>query len=289
MKALTYIVLVYFSANCFADSIFGDFYKIDNASFKSRLHIKGNLFVTDGTGKKLISPTTDVHDWRAGVKSKAIEGDWNTKANGIRDVAMDFSFQINDDNSLKVSIRQYESIPSPEANRLKHGKVMVEKEFVLENFEPITWVAESTDTHRVILRFTPELENYREENNLEKIPIGGDRGSFTITDNHGYLWGDNVRLGGVYSGISSHRGAVVFSFYPFKGAKESGYAIGKLIELRLSDDLVVQVKNDEALIPGEGKVKVYAKYAPNYKMSKVGSVYSFGQQEADKIPKEFGL
>lgn len=275
-----------------ADSEFaGGFSPINNESFRARFFLKGELFVVDGSGKKLLAPTTDLREWRAGMKSNKIDAFWKTKAKGIRDIALHFVCEIHDDNSLTLTLKQYDSIENSHSNSKKanFGKLLREQTVELENFEPVSWVAESNESQRVILRFTPSLESVRENMTLDKLTIGGDRGSFLVTDNQGYLWGENVRFGGVLSGMRSHRGAFVISYYPFKGAKELGFATGKMIELNLTDSLKVKIRNDSDLIPGEMRAKVYGKYIPSIKSESVNSVYSFGQDRVDFVPKEFGL
>jgi hypothetical protein len=287
MKHLILMILFLMGTKTFADSVFGDFGHIDGPTFKSRLYVEGNLYVMDASGKKLLAPTSDDHEWRAGIKSKKIDDYWITKANRIRDVNVHFVIEIGDDNSLSMKITQYES-KDGEIQRKERtfGKIIREESFPIENFAPVSWVAETGKDVRVVLRFTPKIEAVR-EGSLEKLAIGGDRNSFMVTDNQGYLWGDHVRFGGIVVGMNSHRGSFVMSLYPFEGAKEMGTASGKTIELNATDTLKIKIQNDSDLVPGEMVAKVYGRFIPKFKSGSVNSVYSFGQMNADQIPKEF--
>ncbi len=139
----------------------------------------------------------------------------------------------------------------------------------------------------MVIRLTPEVDAYSETENLEKIRIGGDRSSFQVTDNQGYLWGDEVRFGGTIVGLKSHRGAFIISFYPFKGATEMGAARGKILDLKMDEKLRVKIQNDTEIVPGDVKAKIYGIYIPNFKMATPNSNWSFGQDKYEGIPKEF--
>lgn len=278
------------SGLAFADSEYSEgFNQISNKTFRQKLSIKGELFVMDASGKKLQSPTPDIREWRAGSKSNRIEAVWKTTAKGIRDIAVIMECDIRDDNSISMTLKQYESIQGHYGKLGKIGKLINEQKIDVENFAGVSYVAENGPNHRVVLRFTPTMEAGREETTIDKISIGGDTGTFIVSDNQGYLWADNVRFGGVISGLSTHRGAVVFSFYPFKGAKEMGTAVGNKIELGLTDTLKLTIRNNEALVPGGSRIKVYAKYVPKFKMDSPNSVFSWGQNKEDQLPKELGL
>jgi hypothetical protein len=274
-----------------ADSEFeSGFPEISSEAMLSRILVRGELFITDGTGKILRAPTTDIRQWRPGIKGKSIESEWITKGKGIRDVIVRFSFDFHDDKSIKVSLKQYDSFErGSDRTKNKYGKLLHEESYDLENFAPISYVAEATADHRVILRFMPDFETLRDGTSLDKITIGGDRNSFLVTDNHGYVWAEPVRFGGVISGLKSHRGSFVMSLYPFKGAKEMGFAAGKTIELNLTDKLRVSIRNEEEVVPEAMKVKVYAIFMPNLKSGTFNSHYSFGQEKVEQVPKEFGL
>jgi hypothetical protein len=138
----------------------------------------------------------------------------------------------------------------------------------------------------VVLRLSPSVEGVDESNTLSKIPIGGHSRSFIVTDNQGYLWADNARFGGVLAGLTSHRGSFILSYYPFKGSKEMGFAKGKQITAKLTDELRVTVRGDRELIPGDMKVKVYGKYIPKVKTLRPTSRISYGQDNLEGFPKE---
>jgi hypothetical protein len=262
---------------------------MNNDAFRSRFHVKGEIFVLDAAGTKLKSATSEIHEWQAGIKSSKIDTTWSVGSKGVSEIALHQVWQIKDDNSLEVNLQQYTSAERVEGdnNDYKYGRLVREERKTLENFAPITWVAETGKDYRVVLRLTPELEAINEGGSLDKIPIGADRGNFTVTDNQGYLWSDNTRFGGVLAGLTCHRGSFVISLYPFKGAKQLGFAMGKKMELNLAEKLRVKIVSDTDLVPGEMRVKVYGKYLPQLKTAGPWSAISYGQMDLSGFPKEF--
>ena len=256
----------------------GGFERINHGTFQSRFMLRGEMFVLDKTGTKLLSPTSEVREWQPGKTGK-IDTHWSVKAKGIQDMHVRIQWQIKPDNSIDVKTSQYKGEDKPE-NLLK------EEAKTLENFAPLSWVAETGKDYRVVLRFTPIIEPSLDGEASDKMRIGGDRGSFEVTDNQGYLWSDNVRFGGVLAGLTSHRGSFIVSFYPFKGAKEMGYALGRVIRVNLTEDLKVKINSETDLVPGERKIKVYGRYYPNVKSEGPQSAVSYGQMRLDGFPKE---
>lgn len=261
-------------------SKFGDIRKINQTKFVSGFHLKGEVFVLNPTGKNLIAQLPEERKWKARPKSRKIESNWSLSANEINPFLLHHEWELHDDNSVTGLIQQFEQ-GSP------RGKLIREQKVTLENFSPITWVAQTSKTYQVVVRFTPEIDSFNEAVILERIKIGGDRDSFQVTDNQGYLWADEVRFGGLFVGIKSHRGSFVISFYPFPGATEIGTAQGKTMELKGDDQLQIKIKNDTDIVPGDVTAKVYGIYLPRLKMSTPNSTRSFGQDKYESIPKEF--
>lgn len=272
-----------------ADSEYSEGWKnISNESFHSRFRVKGDIFIVDSTGKKLLSPTTDTREWQLGSKGDQIENTWSVAAKGFNEIAVKHVWKLNKDNSIDVTIQQFDRADRNEGDLKKYtyGKLIREEHFTIDNFAPISWIAESGKNHRVILRFSPEVLAVGDTESMDRIRIGGDRRSFIVTDNQGYLWSDNVRFGGILAGLTSHRGSFIISFYPFSGAKALGAAMGKTIELNLTEDLSVKISSDTDVVPGEMRVKVYGKYLPNIKTPAPNSRISYGHRSLNDFPKE---
>lgn len=254
-------------------------------SVRRNFILNGEMFVLDQTGTRFLAPTSEMRQWRAGVKSNKIENLWLVKAKGFKTIALRHVWTLNKDNSIDVEIEQCASFtdgnPGSCVNQIRREKKK------LENFEVISWVADTTADARVVVRFTPTFDDQRERENLDRIPIGGDRGTFDVYDNQGHHWSSQTRFGGVFSGLTSPFGSVAFSLYPFPGARELGHARGKYIELQVTDELRITVRNEEVLIPGEMRVKVYAKYLPKLKSKPGGGTTSFGHDRSDTIPEAF--
>lgn len=272
-----------------ADSEFSEGWKnISHESFRSRFRIKGDIYVVDSTGKKLLTPTTESREWQLGPKGDQIENTWSVAAKGINEIAIKHVWKVNKDHSIDVTIQQFEHANRDEADLKKYsyGKLLREENFKIDNFAPLSWVAESSKNHRVILRFSPEILATGDEENISQIRIGGDRRSFIVMDNQGYLWSDNARFGGILAGLTSHRGSFIMSFYPFSGSKELGVATGKIIELNLTEDLKVKILSDTDVVPGEMRAKVYGKYMPNVKTPAPTTRISYGHSKLNEFPKE---
>lgn len=257
-------------------------------AFKNRLRLRGELFQLDASGQKLLAPTTEIREWAAGPKANKIENNWFMKIKGHKMIAMQHVWHLSEDKSIKYLIRQCEDFIYDKDGMVKGcTKVIREEERTLENFAPVTWIADQTKDARLVLRFTPQITDVRERENLDHIPIGGDRNSFEVTDNQGFLWAERVRLGGVVSGLTTHRGSLVFSFYPFAGAKAMGTANGKVINLQPTDDLHVRIRSDAEIVPGELNVKVYGRYLPKVKTRGPMSASSFGHENDKNLPADF--
>lgn len=260
----------------------GGWEKMKPAALRTQFRLQGDMFVLDEAGQKFVSTTSEHREWRAGVKSDRIESAWTVSAKGFKSIALHNVWIIRPDNSIDVLIQQCDVIKEGHC-----GKVLREEHHALENFAPVTWVADNTPTARVVVRLTPMIDEVRDRENLDRLTLGGDRNSFMVFDNQGYVWSKETRFGGVVNGIKSVRGSVAFSLYPFTGATEIGYARGNTIEIDATDALKITIRNDRDVVPGETRAKIYGKYLPKLKASGINSVYSFGHEKESTIPAEF--
>jgi len=289
-KILSLVMLMLLPLSAHAgDADYAEGWKhISNNAFHSRLRIKGEIYLLDSTGKKLLAPTSETHEWQAGINSDRIETTWSVGAKGVSDIALHQVWVIKDDNSIDVTIQQYDhaerDMTTP--GKYTYGKLIREDKMIVENFAPIVWVVETTKDHRTVARLTPQIDASKDVEDLQKIPIGGNRGTFTVSDNQGFMWADSVRFGGTIAALTCYRGSFVISYYPFKGATPIGTASGKDIWIAATDKLQIKIHSENDLVPDQMHAKVYGKFIPNFKTPSYSTYVSYGQDTLDYLPKE---
>ena len=201
----------------------GDIKALSNQNFRHRFELIGEIFILDATGKKLITKGREHRSWRIGGQSQSIESNWSTKLDGYPEVAIKHQWKISPDNTLTAKIQQYDSMSrGNKRDDVKVGKLISETEKVLENFSELNWIAFQDKNYRVVVRFTPVLNDEESIQTYKDMPLSAS--DLVVTDNQGYMWTDNLTFEGKYVGIITHRGELVLSFSPFKNAKEIGFA-----------------------------------------------------------------
>lgn len=165
------------------------------------------------------------------------------------------------------------------------GKLQKEQEFVLENFDSISWIVSEDDSKRVVAKFEPTLWTNEEPSEVGKLPINSNR--MTIYDNKGNLWAsrlDNSEGKNVYFGVVTHMGSFYISYVPFKGAKEIGHAEKGRIRLE-SGNTKVNIESSDPFLPRGIAAKVYGYFDLNRKSEKVSSVQSYGSDSEEGFLK----
>jgi hypothetical protein len=260
-----------FSCTAFAD--------LSDQGVRERLQINADIYIVDSSGKKIISGPERTNYWRLSLDKGTLKGGWSSRFSaGL--IAFEQSWEVDNNGSIKVSIGEY----AQEENG-KMTKLLEKKEFIIENFEPITWKVKNIKSQNFIVRFIPTLREISSPISVDNLPIAGTQ--ISISDNNGYLWADDVQLNGKYSGFTSHRGSLALSYVPFKGAREMGIAEGNHITLNVDKKFQINLKAATSFLPAGVVARVYAIYKPDVKSKGFNSLHSFDTNKEDKIQEIF--
>lgn len=153
------------------------------------------------------------------------------------------------------------------------------KEFILKNLEPIIWKVKNIKDQKYIVRYIPFLREISTSISFEMLPVAGT--GISISDNACYLWAQNVQFTGRYTGVISHRGAIIISFSPFNGSREMGYAEGNQITLNVDKNYQINLKSENSFLPAGLTAKVYAFYNPDKKTKGFNSFNTFDTNKED--------
>ncbi|MGE3975451.1 MAG: hypothetical protein AB7F59_13080 [Bdellovibrionales bacterium] len=288
MKTLFAIL---FLLNTQAHSASNDFGASDTArpninleKMRWSLEIQGEILVFDKTGQKLKYKTHEGRSWNFG-DYKPIVANWSYKQKGLADVALTHEWDLSKDGVLTAKIKQYSSMSRVGSEEPTFGKLLKEKEFVIENFDDISWVVEQTDSRRVVAKFHVMMWSSPDPSDVGRLPINSGR--MTIYDNRGNLWASRINNSegeNVFYGVTTHQGSVYISYVPFKGAKEIGTAEKGRIKL---DDGITKltIESDQPFLPKGTLAKVYGFFNLNKRTEKIGSVHSNGGDKEENFLK----
>jgi hypothetical protein len=246
---------------------------------KARFELKADIYTLDTDNKKIVSGPNTTRISRTSVDSGKIHGDWGSSFNGNK-VFLRHSWEILDDASIKVTIEEY----AEEKDKTFSG-LLERKEFILENFEPIVWKPKQKNPNNVVVRFIPSLREVSKAISMNAIPLSAT--DAVITDSDGYLWADEMSFNGKYSGFKTHRGALVISYLPFKGAKELGTAEGKQILLKAGKNFTIKIVSATDFLPSGLTAKIYGTYDPAQKSKRVNSVHGWDSDSEARILEGF--
>lgn len=251
------------------------------AELKQRLYVIGEMFVLDASGKRLLQRGAEWRKWNNRDQTGKIESNWSSQMDEGVTVALHHRWEVQEDGSLKALIEQFAEIVDKKDGGPEFKKLVKKEEFVVENFQPVTWVAVQDEKSRIIVRFSPSLSEEPETTQIGEIPISGSE--LVISDNLGNVWASEVDLQAKFAGFITHRGGLFLSYYPFAGAKELGYAAGNLMELSPDKKLIVKLKSQSLFLPAGTRAKVYGIYDANKKTHRLTSVRTLGHGNEGKF------
>jgi hypothetical protein len=259
--------------------------KFDLDQLRARFRVRGEVFVLDSSGKRLLERGGEWRDWEPRDKSGKLESRWSGESDGGPPLAIHHLWQIQDDGTIKVTIEQYAKVVSHGRDEGPEFQDLVRREeMVLENFAPITWVVRSDKEKRMVLRFTPSIDPDEGSKALTALPISGS--DITVSDDLGNVWSTHLTIEDLYFGLVTHRGTIFISYYPFKGSKELGWAKDRRMELRLTPKLAVTLHSETAFLPAGVKAKVYGVYQEGRRTAKIHSEHLMGSsREEDFLEK----
>ncbi len=245
---------------------------------RDRLQLNADVYIVDQSGKKIISGPEGTSYWKPSPSKGTIESDWSSKSE-LCFINLRHHWQVEEDGSIKVSIAEYRST-SNEGDK-DYKELIEKKEFTSENLEPIIWKVKNIKTQNCIIRFILSLREISTPISMENLPVAGT--GISISDNTGYLWAENVKLNGKYSGVTSHRGTLAISYSPFVGAKLMGNAEGNQIILNIDKKFQINLKSATSFLPAGVTAKVYAVYLPEKKNKSFNSLHSYDSNKEERI------
>jgi hypothetical protein len=277
LAALSFAQLANADSNDFGSS---DMVKkpIDVEKMRYQIEIKGEIFVFDRTGRRLLYKGDESRSWWFG-ENKPIISNWAYKQKNLPQIAIRHEWELDKDGNLSAKIKQYDAMERGQQEAPNVGKLLREQDFKIENFEAISWVAFQDDSKRVIVRLEPILWNNSEPSDVGKLPINSPR--LTIYDKKGNLWAARIDNSGgknIYFGATTHQGTVYLSYVPFPGAREIGSAEKRMIKIE-DANTKLQIESSELLLPVGVSAKVYGKIDLSKRTDRFQSVRSFGSDQ----------
>ena len=255
---------------------FGNFTKAKTLTLNDlydRLSIRGELFETSADGNMLLTQGNEFRLWHFANVGETILSNWNTESEGIK-LSLRHEWSLSKTGVLSVHIEQFESMRGqmPYSPKVIYGKKLRDETVVIKDFQPITWVVSTDATHRVVARFTPQLDVLSEFIEPTALPLFFDNAA--ITDSKNRVWATGLdNLSGKYVSIKTYLGTVYMSFYQFPGSKEIGSAQGNYINLH-DDGIFVGIRNARDFVAGKARVKIYGLVDTKKKSEGRGSIYS---------------
>jgi hypothetical protein len=230
---------------------------------RSRLEVKGEIFVLDQSGKKLIAVPAGYSNWR-GNGTAPLESNWGSRGN-YGSIFLHQVWTTKPDGTISVLIEEYarEEEESKTGNFQKFAGLLKKSEFTIENFSSVTWKIQNIKDKNVVVRLTPSLRVQLETIDIADLPIAGR--DVMITDNKGFLWSQKSSFSGSYVALKTHRGTIAVSFRPFAGAKQIGEARENEINIKLPNDISVSMRSETAFLPAEMGGKIYGLYISELK------------------------
>lgn len=249
----------------------------------NRLEVKGEVYILDASGKRLLGAPARTNFWRLIGKNPRTMN-WGSSDN-FGHLFLHQSWDIRPDGSIHVILEEYDrQEDDPKSGSFKQFRGLLKKEeLTIENFAPIIWKVQSSKDTNMVLRLTPSLREEANTRDLTQFPVSGK--NVVVTDSLGYSWADETSFSGVFVGMKTHRGLIAFSFQPFKGAKEVGLAKDHEIELKLAPNLTVKMRSETGFLPPEVSSKVYGIYLPEKKSSSPSSVSTFDTGKEERFLK----
>lgn len=261
---------------------------------RRRLEVKTEVFRTDKSGLVLHKQGGETRTSRYAKNAKPgdpLEDNFGSNANDPDGIVMRTAWRVDANGSITVDIEEFggqkvvgsslgDQVREP-VNSLKKQKIAV------ENFAPVTWISQRPNANeRVVVRLTPSLRDDDTPKALSELPISVQDG--VVFDNAGNLWSSNFSADGKFFGLVSNRGAIALSYYPFRGAKAIGAAVGNKIEVSLPDNRTVTILSQTGLLPSSTHAVVYGFVDLKQKTKRIGSVSTYSSNREANFLESLG-
>ncbi|MBC7370987.1 MAG: hypothetical protein H7326_05440 [Bdellovibrionaceae bacterium] len=270
MKYLISYLLLLATSNAFAESYTAK-------DIRDRLEINADIYQVEN-GRVVRGPMR-TNTWRLSPEGAMSSSDWTSEFEENSYIGLNVKMDVTDDGVVKLSVAEYPK--SSDQGKKLIGNPLDKKEFLLKDFEAVSWKVKNIKDRNFFVRFVPSLRQLSKFEDVVSLPVSGTR--LNVADTAGFLWTSEGDLEGKYIGMTTHRGTIAISYLPFKGATEIGTAEGKEIRLNVKTNLVVTLRSETDFLPVGTRAKVYGVYNPKLKTGRVNSVHSFSSDKVDRI------
>lgn len=262
----------------------GELTPLSAQEIRARLQVRGDLYVVDGSGNKLLFRAPETRQWTYPTNGQ-IESNWSAQIADYPAIALRHVWTVGDDGVLRVKFQQFESMKRSSKDHVRYGKLLKEEEKIVTDFAQVTWTAFSDSKYKLILRFTPILRDISNSQEITDLPIAGTQ--VLISDNQGRTWTEPMEhLKDKYIAFITHRGELALSYHPFAGSNIVGRAKGNLIEVEVEKGFTVRLTSASPFLPGDVTSKVYALYRADRRSPRITSTHVLGSgKENDFIKK----
>lgn len=260
--------------NSFSTSI-SNIVDLSAKDLRERFKLKAEVFVTDSNGK-LLKQDNVLSYWKFG-KTGDLIANWNYSSTDAK-FNVRLIWKLAADATINYEIEQFDSMKRKEGTReVILGKSLKKDKGVLKNFSNIVWVAQELKNKKVILRLTPELDENDSFISMQEFPLSLNNA--IIYDNKGQVWGREIDIESRYIGITTHRGRVALSFFPFKGAKEIGIVRGSQIVIEAPKDDKIYIQTNTPILNSKKSAKIYGFVDYKKRTDRIHSVQSSSSGE----------
>lgn len=257
---------------------------IELSQLRYKFEVQGHVLVFDSKGQRLLYSIDEERKWRFG-NDKPITSYWQLNQKGLPALHFYHEWQLSEAGVLSVKFKQYESMKRIEEDQFTFGKLLQEKEQVIENMQAPIFVLSQDKEKRVVVQFRLQIWSDEDAKDIGKLAINSTR--MTIFDNKGNLWAsrvDNSTGDNVYYGITTHLGSLYISYLPFKGASKIGTAEKNRIRIE-QGKTKLSIESADALLPRGVKANVYGFIDLNNRTEGVNRTSSHGSDKEENFVK----
>lgn len=238
---------------------------------RDRLRLKGEVFVTDASGEKILFSAGEERDWKIGKKGTLLSN-WDYEWKNVGKFSVAHEWSVSDDGKIHVAFREYESMKPKggDSRDMVYGKLLREEKVVLKGFSPLTFSFAGQKNTLLNIRLTPTLEAEDEVLDLKGVPLML-RGA-SVFDDKGRLWAASVDAGSRFTAFTMLHGQIALSYEKFPGAKEFGYVEGNRVVVKAEDGTKITFNNSFPLLDTGKRALLYGFVRSDKKTDDVNSV-----------------
>lgn len=280
----TYAVVIAATLFCFFLSGGARAGNLSREDLIARLRIRADILVMTDDGKRVAEVGGETRLFSGFSPEGKYVRDWSSENGRYGSFKLRHAWTIDPNGSVHVKFEEFSEeerdSKTGEPKELKNPIGSEERDVI--DFGAVLYPVKATKGKRVVLRFTPELAPDA------KAPATVGKGKLVgrgvaIYDAEGSLWASDLDLDAEYSAISTHRGTLLLSYAPFRGAEPAGVASGKKIVLRMKDYPRVTLQSDRDFVPEGANARVFVKYLKEKRTSALNSVRQYESSNEARI------